>query len=126
MPKNPAKNVLGGELADCSHDPITGFYRTGCCETDDDDHGMHTVCTELTEDFLEFSRSRGNDLSTPQPDFDFPGLAAGDRWCLCAARWLEAYKAGCAPRVHLEATHEKTLEIVGFDALRAHALERFH
>ncbi|NBB93625.1 MAG: DUF2237 family protein [Gammaproteobacteria bacterium] len=120
------RNVLGGALADCSHDPLTGFYRSGCCETGPDDGGVHTVCAELTEDFLAFSRSRGNDLVTPRPAFGFPGLKPGDRWCLCAARWLEADEAGCAPRVHLEATHEKTLEVVPLDRLKARAIERFH
>ena len=108
MSKTPQRNVLGATLADCSHDPKTGFYRSGCCETGPDDAGVHTVCAVLTEEFLEFSRSRGNDLSTPRPEFGFPGLDPGDRWCLCAARWLEAFEAGCAPRVDLEATHEKT------------------
>jgi uncharacterized protein (DUF2237 family) len=123
---NASLNVLGGDLADCSHDPMTGFYRNGCCDTGEDDPGVHTVCAELTEEFLEFSRSRGNDLVTPRPAFGFPGLEPGDRWCLCAARWLEAEQAGCAPRVRLEATHEKTLEVVSLDRLKAHAIERFH
>ncbi|NBD94959.1 MAG: DUF2237 family protein [Gammaproteobacteria bacterium] len=126
MSKSPQRNVLGAALADCSHDPKTGFYRSGCCETGPDDAGVHTVCAEVTEAFLEFSRSRGNDLSTPRPQFGFPGLDPGDRWCLCAARWLEAFEAGCAPRVDLEATHEKTLEIVPFESLKAHALQNFH
>lgn len=126
MTKTPQRNVLGATLADCSHDPKTGFYRNGCCETGPDDAGVHTVCAEVTEAFLEFSRSRGNDLSTPRPEFGFPGLDPGDRWCLCAARWLEAFEAGCAPRVDLEATHEKTLEIVPFESLKAHAVQKFH
>lgn len=126
MSKTPQRNVLGATLADCSQDPKTGFYRSGCCETGPDDAGVHTVCAEVTEAFLEFSRSRGNDLSTPKPQFGFPGLDPGDRWCLCAARWLEAFEAGCAPRVDLEATHEKTLDIVPFESLKAHALQKFH
>ncbi|MEE4331756.1 MAG: DUF2237 domain-containing protein [Wenzhouxiangella sp.] len=126
MSKKPQSNVLGAPLADCSHDPKTGFYRNGCCETGPDDAGVHTVCAEVTEAFLEFSRSRGNDLSTPRPEFGFAGLDPGDRWCLCAARWLEAFEAGCAPLVDLEATHEKTLEIVPFQALKQHALQKFH
>lgn len=126
MPKKPQNNVLGAPLADCSHDPKTGFYRSGCCETGPDDAGVHSVCAEVTEAFLEFSRSRGNDLSTPRLEFGFAGLAPGDRWCLCAARWLEAFEAGCAPLVDLEATHEKTLEIVPFQALKEHALQKFH
>jgi uncharacterized protein len=120
------KNVLGSELRDCSHDPKTGFFRSGCCEADEDDPGMHTICAEMTADFLQFSRSSGNDLSTPRPQFDFPGLKPGDRWCLCAARWLEAYQAGCAPRVDLYATHEETLTIVPLEALRAHAIGHLH
>lgn len=124
--RNKPNNVMGTKLADCSHDPLTGFYRDGCCESGEDDLGVHTVCAEMTEEFLEFSRSRGNDLVTPRLEFGFPGLKPGDRWCLCAARWLEADEAGCAPRVHLEATHEKTLEVVPLERLRAHAVERFH
>ena len=114
-------NVLGGELQTCSNEPLTGFYRDGCCNTADDDIGCHTVCAILTEAFLEFSRSRGNDLTTPNPAFGFPGLKAGDRWCLCASRWLEAYRAGCAPRVVMEATHRRTLESVPRAALESHA-----
>ncbi len=126
MSASKQRSVLDTPLADCSHDPKTGFYRNGCCETGQDDAGVHTVCSEVTEDFLAFSRARGNDLSTPRPEFGFPGLQPGDRWCLCAARWLEAWQAGCAPRVHLEATHAKTLDIVPLDALKEHAIERFH
>ncbi len=117
---NRPKNVLGETLADCSHDPVTGFYRTGCCETGPDDRGVHTVCAEMTEDFLAFTKSRGNDLSTPRPEFGFPGLKPGDGWCLCAARWLEAYEAGAAPKVRLAATHAATLNIVPLEALKAH------
>ena len=118
---NSPRNVLGEALADCSHDPVTGFYRTGCCETGPEDRGVHTVCAEMTEDFLEFTKTRGNDLSTPRPEFGFPGLKPGDGWCLCAARWLEAYEAGAAPKVRLAATHAATLDIVPLEALKAHA-----
>ncbi len=114
-PKPAQLNVLGGPLDLCSASPTTGFYRTGCCETGPDDLGLHTVCAEMTEDFLVFSRARGNDLSTPQPGF--PGLQAGDRWCLCAARWREAHEAGMAPRVVLSATNEKTLDVVPLEVL---------
>ncbi len=117
------KNVLGGALADCSKDPITGWFRDGCCRTDERDRGVHTVCIEATDDFLSFSASQGNDLSTPVPEFDFPGLKSGDQWCLCAARWLEAYEAGVAPRVRLAATHEATLQVVPLDALLDYALD---
>ncbi|MEO1039332.1 MAG: DUF2237 domain-containing protein [Pseudomonadota bacterium] len=116
------KNVLGRPLADCSHDPMTGFYRTGCCETGPDDAGVHTVCAVMTEDFLKFSLASGNDLSTPRPEYGFAGLRPGDRWCVCAARWLEAYEANSAPKVVLEATHVRTLAIVPFEALESHAL----
>ena len=118
---NSPRNVLGEALADCSHDPVTGFYRTGCCETGPEDRGVHTVCAEMTEDFLEFTKTRGNDLSTPRPEFGFPGLKPGDGWCLCAARWLEAYEAGAAPKVRLAATHAATLAIVPLEALKAYA-----
>ncbi len=124
--KADSVNVLGEQLADCSHDPVTGFFRDGCCNTADEDRGSHTVCAVMTKEFLEFSRSRGNDLSTPRPEFGFPGLKAGDQWCLCAARWREAFQAGCAPRVVLEATHEAALEYVTLDQLRAHALRSLH
>jgi uncharacterized protein (DUF2237 family) len=120
---NTARNVLGGPLAECGSKPLTGFYRDGCCNTGRDDLGVHTVCALMTKDFLEFSRARGNDLSTPMPDFGFPGLKAGDRWCLCAARWREALKAGCAPRVVLTATHERTLDYVSLDDLKKHAID---
>jgi len=113
-----AKNVLGGPLLACSFDPLTGFFRDGCCATSAEDVGVHTVCARMTEEFLRFSFARGNDLSTPHPEFRFRGLKAGDRWCLCAARWLEAYVAGVAPPVVLEATHERTLEIVPLQSLK--------
>jgi hypothetical protein len=121
--RRPARNVLGGTLADCSHDPLTGFYRDGCCNTGPDDMGAHVVCAVVTEAFLAFSRERGNDLSTPRPQFHFPGLKEGDRWCLCAARWREAFDAGVAPRVVLAATHERALEICRLEDLKAHALD---
>jgi uncharacterized protein (DUF2237 family) len=114
-------NVLGGPLLACSYDPLTGFFRDGCCETGVDDVGSHTGCARVTADFLAFSRSRGNDLSTPRPEYRFKGLVEGDRWCLCAARWLEAYEAGMAPPVVLESTHEMALRIVPLQALLAHA-----
>lgn len=117
-----ARNVLGGPLKACGSHPVTGFFRDGCCNTGPQDRGMHTVCAVMTRDFLAFSMSRGNDLSTPRPEFDFPGLRPGDRWCLCAARWLEAFEAGLAPGVDLAATHLTTLDIVPLEALKAHAL----
>ena len=116
-----AKNVLGGELLRCSMDPVTGFFRNGCCETGPHDVGLHTVCAVMTADFLTFSRSRGNDLSTPVPESGFPGLRPGDRWCLCAPRWKEALDAGCAPNLVLEATHEETLAIVPLGVLKDYA-----
>ena len=117
------KNVLGGELTPCSYNPLTGFYRTGCCDTGTDDVGLHVVCVQVTDEFLRFSKSRGNDLSTPMPEYEFPGLKAGDRWCLCAARWLEAQRAGCAPAVVLAATHEAAPEIIDRRMLMAYALD---
>ncbi|MCW0216317.1 MAG: DUF2237 domain-containing protein [Pseudonocardia sp.] len=116
-----ARIVEGGELAACGTDPMTGFYRTGCCDTGGEDQGVHTVCAKVTAEFLEFSREQGNDLSTPRPEYGFPGLVPGDRWCLCADRWAEALHAGAAPPVVLEATHARTLEWVDLDDLRAHA-----
>lgn len=118
-----ARNVLGGPLAECSTRPLTGFYRDGCCNTGMDDHGAHTVCTLLTSEFLEFSKARGNDLSTPMPEYGFPGLNPGDRWCLCAARWREALQAGAAPRVVLAATHERTLDYVKLEELKKFAVD---
>ena len=112
-----AKNVFGEELMLCSTEPMTGYYRNGCCETGPDDLGTHTVCAIMTKEFLEFSLSRGNDLITPRPEYDFPGLVPGDRWCLCASRWVEAYRAGVAPKIVLEASHEKTLEFVSLEEL---------
>ena len=116
-------NVLGTPLACCCRDPLTGFYRDGYCRTGADDRGLHTVCAVMTDEFLEFSALRGNDLSTPVPEYDFPGLVDGDRWCLCVTRWQEALEAGCAPRVVLEATHLSALEFVSLEDLRAHAVE---
>jgi len=116
------RNVLGTTLLPCSFDPMTGYYRTGCCESRGDDPGMHVVCAVMTDDFLAFSKSRGNDLSTPAPQYGFPGLNDGDQWCLCASRWQEAFEAGCAPRVVLEATHVSALEFCDLDALQAHAI----
>lgn len=112
-----AKNVFGENLMPCSKAPMTGFYRNGCCETSSDDLGTHTVCAVVTKEFLEFSLSRGNDLITPRPAWDFPGLKDGDRWCLCVSRWLEAYQAGVAPLVVLEATHEKTSDYLPLEEL---------
>ncbi len=117
-----AKNVLGGPLVPCSIEPLTGWYRDGCCNTDAADAGLHTVCAVMTEEFLAFSQSIGNDLSTPRPEYGFPGLSPGDRWCLCAGRWEEARVAGFAPEVVLEATHEKTLEVTMLGHLQAHAV----
>jgi hypothetical protein len=118
-----ALNVLGEPLAPCSLDPVTGFYRDGCCNTDYDDTGIHTVCVRVTARFLAFSKQRGNDLSTPMPEFGFPGLKPGDQWCLCAGRWKEALDADAAPSVVLAATHEETLAIVALDDLKRHALD---
>ena len=117
------RNVLGGELEPCGTDPMTGFFRDGCCNTSDDDLGRHTVCAVMTAEFLEFSKIAGNDLSTPRPEFGFPGLQPGDRWCLCAARWREAWDAGAAPRVVLNATNEASLDFVSLDALKALAID---
>ena len=111
------RNVFGSELITCSNDPLTGFYRDGCCKTGEQDKGTHTVCAVMTEEFLDFSKARGNDLSTPRPEWNFPGLQPGDRWCLCASRWVEAHKSGKAPKVKLEATDEKTLDFVSLDTL---------
>jgi len=118
-----ARNVLGTELKTCSTEPMTGWYRDGCCNTGPGDLGLHTVCAQMTREFLEFSYAMGNDLITPCPEFDFPGLAPGDRWCVCVMRWIEAYEAGCAPPVDLEATHISALEFVDLEVLKAHALD---
>lgn len=116
-----AKNVLGTDLVPCSMDPLTGFYRDGCCHTGSDDLGLHLVCVRVTEDFLRFSQEVGNDLSTPRPEYSFPGLKPGDRWCLCASRWKQALEAGVAPRVCLESTHILALEHLDLADLRRHA-----
>lgn len=117
------RNVLGGTLQPCGTRPLTGFYRDGCCNTGYEDTGIHVICAEMTDAFLAFSKQAGNDLSTPMPEFGFPGLKAGDRWCLCAGRWKEALDAGAAPRVVLAATHEEALAIVPLEALKRHALD---
>ena len=116
-------NVLGTELEPCSDDPLTGFYRDGCCRTGADDAGLHVVCARMTAEFLDFARTRGNDLITPRPEFLFPGLQPGDQWCLCAARWQEALDAGVAPPVVLESTHISALEFVQLDDLMRHAAD---
>ena len=116
-----AKNVLGTDLVECCLAPLTGFYRNGFCQTGPEDIGVHTVCTLLTAEFLEFSKAQGNDLTTPHPQFQFPGLKPGDKWCLCAARWLEAFNNGVAPQVVLESTHEATLQIVALETLQKFA-----
>jgi uncharacterized protein (DUF2237 family) len=119
----PQRNVFGEPLKSCSERPRTGFYRTGCCHTGPEDIGLHTVCVEVTADFLAFSKAAGNDLSTPHPEHGFPGLKPGDRWCLCAARWREAFEAGNAPRVILGATHEATLQLVELGDLKRNAID---
>ena len=116
-------NVLGEPLLPCSDNPVTGFFRDGCCNTSKEDIGMHVVCVRVTREFLEFSRFRGNDLSTPMPEFGFPGLKPGDQWCLCAARWQEALEAGAAPRVVLQATHAAALKVVKLRDLKQYALD---
>jgi len=118
-----SKNVFDEPLLSCSENPVTGFFRDGCCNTSDEDFGSHTVCVEVTQDFLDYSRFRGNDLSTPMPDFGFPGLQPGDRWCLCASRWLEAYEQGMAPKIFLTRTHKRALEIVELEKLKEHAAD---
>jgi uncharacterized protein (DUF2237 family) len=120
-PVATARNVLGGTLEPCSMRPLTGFFRDGCCNTGPSDAGSHTVCAVMTLEFLEFSRRAGNDLLTPRPEFGFPGLKQGDRWCVCAARWLEAFEIGLAPPVVLEATHERALEVLDLPELKAYA-----
>ena len=117
------KNVLGGNLESCGKDPVTGYFRNGYCDTCDEDLGVHTVCCLVSEDFLEFSQETGNDLSTPIPDYGFPGLKPGDRWCVCAPRWKQAYDNGFACPVILEATHEATLEIIPIEVLLEYAIK---
>ena len=118
-----ARNVLGGPLQTCAAKPLTGFFRNGCCDTGPEDVGLHAVCAQMTREFLEFSVAHGNELVTPVPEFEFPGLKPGDRWCLCAARWLEALRDGVAPPVLLAATHELVLQVVSLDDLKSHALD---
>ncbi len=119
--KDEPINILGSELEPCSTEPLTGFFRDGCCNTCDEDAGSHTVCVEMSTEFLEYCRFVGNDLSTPHPEFSFPGLQDGDRWCLCASRWLQAYEKGMAPRVFLKNTHIKALEVIPLDLLKEYA-----
>lgn len=119
-----AKNVLGTDLETCSVDPMTGFFRDGCCNSGADDLGMHLVCAVMTAEFLEFSKCEGNDLSTPMPMYDFPGLKPGDRWCVCLSRWRDALNAGKAPKVVLEATHISVLEFVDLEVLRDYAVTK--
>lgn len=118
-----ARNVLGEELVPCSYDPLTGYFRDGCCHTDMHDLGSHVICAKVTDEFLEFSRSRGNDLSTPRPEYRFAGLKDGDRWCLCALRWKEALAAGVAPEVILASTHIRALDFVTIEQLTAYAVD---
>ena len=124
MSENSALNVLGTPLQACSYDPLTGYFRDGCCHTDENDSGSHVICARVTEDFLQFSLEVGNDLSTPRPEYRFKGLKPGDRWCLCALRWKEALLAGVAPPVVLECTHERALSFVTLEQLQAHAFKR--
>lgn len=123
MKKDPSLNILGTPLQLCCNDPKTGYYRDGFCNTDTTDQGRHVVCSVMTEEFLEFTRSQGNDLSTPAPQFQFPGLKPGDKWCLCASRWKEALDAGVAPPILPEATHQKTLEFIELKDLQTHAVQ---
>ena len=122
MSKYGTKNILGGTLLPCSLDPMTGFYRDGCCETGPQDRGRHIVCAVMTDEFLQYSKAQGNDLSTPMPEYQFAGLKAGDHWCLCLERWREALNAGCAPQVVLEATHEIALERIPFETFEKFAV----
>jgi len=123
MDKDEPLNVFGDPLQSCSEDPLTGFYRDGCCNTSDTDYGQHTVCVQVNREFLEYSRFRGNDLTTAIDEFGFPGLKEGDRWCLCAARWLEAYEHNMAPRVYLAGTHQRATEIIPLDLLKQFAAD---
>ena len=117
-------NVLGQALQPCSFEPLTGFFRDGCCRTDDSDVGLHIVCAKLTAEFLSFSKLRGNDLSTPRPEYGFAGLKSGDQWCLCATRWLEALQAGAAPQIVLAATHENILDLISLETLVEYGIDR--
>lgn len=121
MQKNVALNVLGQPLVPCSFEPLTGFFRDGCCKTNEEDIGSHLVCAIVTKDFLQFSLSKGNDLITPRPEYQFPGLVAGDQWCLCLNRWIEAVQAECAPMIKLESTNIKALELVSLDFLKQYS-----
>ncbi len=123
MEEIEGRNVLGGPLEDCSRRPLTGFYRDGCCNPGYEDTGIHVICAQMTEEFLDYSRAQGNDLAAPAPEFGFPGLRPGDRWCLCAGRWREALDAGVAPPVVLAATHEEALAVVPLAALKRHAID---
>lgn len=123
MKIDPSVNVLGGRLQLCSTDPLTGFFRNGHCDTCAQDQGSHTVCAVMTDEFLAYSKYLGNDLSTPRPEFEFPGLKAGDQWCLCAGRFLQAHSEGVAPRIRLQATHQRALEIVPLEMLTACAVD---
>ena len=123
MDDKPQLNLFHETIEECSCDPLTGFFRTGCCDTGDQDLGNHTVCALMTEDFLQFSISRGNDLSTPVPQYNFPGLKEGDRWCLCANRWLEAFQNNAAPKIKLKSTNIKALEVIDLDSLKAHSID---
>ena len=118
-----ARNVLGQPLVACSFDPLTGFFRDGCCKTGPEDVGSHLVCAIVTDDFLAFSAARGNDLSTPRPQWSFPGLSSGDQWCLCVNRWVEAHKAGCAPKIRLESTHINSLQVIDLETLKRYGVE---
>ena len=122
MKKSNQMNIHGRPLELCSQDPLTGFFRNGCCDTDSHDRGLHTVCVILTDEFLKFSLEVGNDLSTPRPEFDFPGLKPGQKWCLCANRWLEAYESGVAPPIITESTNIKTLDIIDFETIALYSL----
>ena len=122
MTATSARNVLGDKLQPCCFDPMTGYFRDGFCHTADDDHGSHTVCAVMTDEFLAFSKAQGNDLFTPRPEYGFPGLKAGDKWCVCVSRWEEAFVVGKAPKVVLEATHERALEVVELAELRANSI----
>ena len=121
--KQAAKNILGEALTPCGMDPVTGFYRDGCCSTGPEDVGSHTVCVALTEKFLTYTASVGNDLSTPRPEYGFPGLKEGDKWCLCASRWLQAFEAGYAPKVHVQSTNEAALRIIPMEVLTSMAAD---
>ncbi|WP_435259794.1 DUF2237 family protein [Thioclava sp. FR2] len=121
--KEPSVNVLGGTLEPCSTKPMTGFYRNGCCDTGPSDRGIHTVCAVMTAEFLAFSKYLGNDLSTPRPEYAFPGLQPGDQWCLCAARFLQAHEEGAAPKIRLKSTHANTLKIVPAEVLQLYAID---